>query len=192
MKFISHLKLAVRAGSLIWQGGMISFLAYIFGSVQPDIKVTSYFLGTEPGDEGRGHSYQTAIRRMGEIEALIAMDPFSRIANSYRYGKLSHYAADAFTHAHNTDLFSGGIKEHREYEFLLDAALSLRLLTLRQTASWVCSTENLKRIHEQYTRREPSPENDLDSIIPAVLSIAFQANIQAAESRAARAFRRAV
>lgn len=178
MKFISHIKLAAFAVSKAMALGMDQFsaIAYIFGSVQPDIKITSYFRGIEPGEERRGHSYRTAIRRIEELESLIASSGArGGLVYSYRWGKVSHYAADAFTYAHNIDVFHGTIGEHRDYEKLLHKGLRARLGEDDWSFFYDLGTvsQAVRRMHGRYIEGERSVKADLDAIIPLVLSISF-------------------
>ena len=89
--------------------GIIASLSYIIGNIQPDLCFTSYLFGVEPGDEKRGHSYSTAMKRIRVLENLKVSN---RIFAAYVLGKISHYAADSFTFPHNQTLFSGTLKEH--------------------------------------------------------------------------------
>ncbi len=178
MKFISHIRIAAFAVSKAMALGMDRFcaIAYIFGSVQPDIKITSYFRGIEPGEEKRGHSYKTAIRRIKKLEEQISGSACKAgIVYSYRWGKLSHYAADAFTFAHNIELFKGTISEHRDYEKLLHKGLVARLR--HEDWSFFYDIDSvagtISEIHDRYIARKMSVDNDLDAIIPLVMSIAF-------------------
>ena len=93
MRLLSHIKLSLsvlRKHPL----GLIESVAYLFGSIQPDICFISYFKGVAPGDESRGHNFSTAIRRIEDMEISQVPDG---ITAAYMLGKITHYAADSFT-----------------------------------------------------------------------------------------------
>ena len=155
--------------------GIIASLSYIIGNIQPDLCFTSYLLGVEPGDEKRGHSYSTAMKRIRVLENLKVSN---RIFAAYVLGKISHYAADSFTFPHNQTLFSGTLKEHMKYERLLDDVLrnafNMHNEIQENDISDVFSF--LSKLHEKYERQKPSPHNDVSYIIPIALILATSFN----------------
>lgn len=147
--------------------GIISSAAYLFGCIQPDISVLTYFIGTSPGEEGRGHSFRTAMRRISELLPSLSQPG---VMAAYRLGKITHYAADCFTFPHNLDIFSGSLQEHMLYERVLD--VHLRML-IRSSAfiSFPCSEDDpsylLERMHCRYSSVRRTVSDDLSFIIQA-------------------------
>ncbi len=149
--------------------GLLEAAAYLYGSIQPDIFVKTYLRGVAPGDESRGHNYRTAMMR---IERLLRSYEGGRgIVSAYRLGKISHYAADIFTHPHNPDLFRGSLREHMKYERRLNRYLKAHLssgevrLNVRFTSDVL---SELKARHREYEKLSPSPENDTSYILSAL------------------------
>ncbi len=167
---ISHIKLGLHVMRK-HPMGFFGSLSFLFGSIQPDICFLSYFCDVEPGDERRGHSYSTAIRRIQELESKLSKDSITAL---YVLGKIVHYAADSFTYPHNTSLFHGTLKEHMRYERILDETLSDALESERysggnQTFSEVSSF--VTEWHSFYEKHEPSAECDVSYIVSIVFMI---------------------
>ena len=176
MRLKSHFSLArYMLGCMPSVAGPLEACAFLFGNIQPDLKINSYFRNVAPGDEGRGHSYNTAMMRITRI--LESLDQWSSgIAFAYRLGKISHYAADIFTYPHNPDLFHGSLKDHMKYERVLDDHLRAEIYSRRgdtfvpeRTACALRSA--LLSMHEEYEKNEMSPENDLHFILDAAAMV---------------------
>ena len=147
--------------------GMLESIAYLFGNIEPDICIFSYFSGTEPGDEGRGHNYKTAMTRIRKLEMSLVPDG---IAAAYKLGKITHYAADIFTHPHNPELFHGTLREHMAYERKLDTAFESFLKSgaeVSSSDSLCIVSEDLERLHEKYEKLRVSVRNDILHIMLA-------------------------
>ncbi len=169
VRMISHVKLALHVMSR-YPFGLLGSLAYIFGNIEPDLCFTSYFFGIVPGDEGRGHSFTTALMRIARMENRIVS---GGIVAAYTLGKITHYASDAFTYPHNTALFKGSLKEHMVYERALDRALLPYILSAAEVEALpVDSASSLvRKLHCRYERNSPSLENDLSHILSASLAL---------------------
>ncbi len=147
--------------------GIISSAAYLFGCIQPDIAVLTYFIGTSPGEEGRGHSFRTAMRRIAELLPLLSRPG---AVSAYRLGKITHYAADCFTFPHNLDMFSGSLAEHMIYERVLDCQLRL-LMEGADFMPFPCPDGDpsylLASMHRSYVSTRRTVSDDLSFIIRA-------------------------
>ena len=163
MRLISHIRLALSILSS-HPMGFVESLAYIFGNIQPDLCVITYFRGTSPGDERRGHNYRTAIKRIGKLEECLVPDG---IAAAYTLGKITHYAADCFTYPHNPDIFHGLLSDHMKYERKLDRKLVSVLESGAMYADGVLYSPSsfLSALHTEYMGKEMCEENDISYIL---------------------------
>ena len=150
-------------------------IAYLFGSIQPDICFISYFRHVEPGDERSGHNFSTAIRRIEDMEISLVSDG---ITAAYMLGKMTHYAADSFTYSHNPSIFHGSLKDHMKYERVLDECLENAIesdnVSIPDTVL-TSATAFIKEMHRSYETEAPSAEHDIVYIISAafILRTAF-------------------
>lgn len=92
--------------------------AFLIGCLEPDRNPLTYLKGSFQHQWLRGHNYRNARRFMRRISQRLERKADWTVLDYYTLGKLIHYTADAFTHAHN-DTFSTDLSDHREYEALL-------------------------------------------------------------------------
>lgn len=86
-------------------------VAFVIGSVFPDINVFSYF----KGNGLKGHSYRYSRRFISNTMSCFEKQEAKSPADWFRIGVALHYVQDSFTYAHN-ECFKGGILKHFEYE----------------------------------------------------------------------------
>ena len=94
--------------------------AFIFGSIEPDINMLTYFRGSIHGEEKlRGHNYENVQKYMekltNKLTKKLEKGGMGTIRQSFLLGKLVHYVADSFTYPHNS-IFPGNLREHCQYE----------------------------------------------------------------------------
>ena len=89
--------------------------AFLFGCIQPDRNPATYLKGSFRFQWLRGHNYPNASRFMHRIAGRLENKKKLKLYDFYTLGKLIHYTADAFTHAHNPS-FSKPLWAHRAYE----------------------------------------------------------------------------
>ncbi len=168
MNFKSHIKLAGYLHPFL----SVRKIAFIFGSVEPDIAVFTYLKGTLHGKKLHGHDCHNMRIRIAAITKKIMEDGFLGIRQSYRLGKLTHYIADSFTFPHN-DAFRGTINEHMEYEDELEMVLD---------GSFICDSISVRasdvpafieRMHDEYVKAEPSAETDASYIVSVTYAAVY-------------------
>ncbi len=126
MQASTHLRLAQHCLQSLSHSGPIRQLAFLFGSIEPDINLLSYFKGANHGTGLHGHNYTQALLRIDRLSQQLHTKTHWGIQEYYRLGKLTHYAADAFTFPHNRR-FHGSMRAHIRYEADLDACFQDRL-----------------------------------------------------------------
>ena len=89
--------------------------AFLIGCLEPDRNPFTYLKGSIRHQWLRGHNYRNARRFMKRISWRLEHKSRWNLFDYYTLGKLIHYTADAFTHAHNAD-FPTRLSDHREYE----------------------------------------------------------------------------
>ena len=129
--------------------------AFIFGSIEPDINMLTYFRGSIRGEEKlRGHNYE-----MGTVR------------QSFLLGKLVHYVADSFTYPHNS-IFPGNLREHCQYETELhdyvNQMISSDNVNLDSIDDGIDIVEYLEEIHYRYVSEALGCENDYRHITHAI------------------------
>ena len=92
--------------------------AFLLGCIEPDRNPATYLKGSIRSQWLRGHNYRNAARFMARISRRLERKKKLKLFDYYTLGKLIHYTADAFTHAHN-DTFSDRLSAHRAYEVRL-------------------------------------------------------------------------
>ena len=158
MNLRSHLMLSV----FLLRGISVRRIAFIFGSIEPDIALPTYLKGSFHGRKLHGHDYDNMIVRIQHVLEKLREGRGSGIVQSYRLGKLMHYIADSFTFPHNRS-FSGTLREHMLYEDGLEEVLrkSLKegLIPLQQDEE---SPDHcyISRKHDEYMKAENTMEAD--------------------------------
>lgn len=92
--------------------------AFLIGCIQPDRNPITYLKGSLQAQWLRGHNYRNARRFMRRISRRLEQQKKWNQFDYYTLGKLIHYTADAFTHAHN-EWFSRNLSDHKKYEHML-------------------------------------------------------------------------
>jgi hypothetical protein len=140
--------------------------AFLWGCVEPDYNYATYFRGFLRHERMRGHNYLNAERCMDRLCERLQPREVASVVAWYRLGKLVHYTADAFTHAHNAR-FGGTIREHRSYEMRLQAEF---LPALDEVMSYPsCRDDNVMEMiraeHERYLHQPIGPETDVQFVL---------------------------
>ncbi len=174
MDFKSHIMLSLATCKL-YSFSFLNGLAFRFGSVEPDINVSTYLKGTFSGRKFSGHMYPNIIPRMEKLQRKLVEAERYGILYHYRLGKLIHYISDAFTFPHNVT-FPGSLGEHMLYEDDLEIALLKRLgeKNLRHyPLIYTNALSFVKRLHDEYLTFEGNVEKDTDYIIRCTLSVTY-------------------
>lgn len=155
MKMKSHVLLAQYLLSSIPNCHSVIYQkAFVFGCIEPDLNIFSYLKGSVTCQKLRGHNYDNSyVYTLRTFKKLQGREKWG-LRDYYRFGKLIHYLADAFTYPHN-ESFTGTLWEHRIYETHLHPHFSAYLRQCKKNSE----TENLKDIsafiaglHGQYAR----------------------------------------
>lgn len=116
MRSDSHRRLGrYLAGLYLSDISSIRTHAFLIGCIEPDRNPATYLKGSFRHQWLRGHNYRNAYRFMKRISRRLERKHRLNFFDYYTLGKLIHYTADAFTHAHNAD-FPDNLRIHREYE----------------------------------------------------------------------------
>ena len=115
MRKTTHFRLSCRCLRCFSGHNPASRLAFLFGSVEPDINLLHYLRDAVCGAGLHGHDYSRILPRIDRLSLLRHRKEHWGILQYYRLGKLVHYGADAFTFPHN-DGFHGGLQAHIRYE----------------------------------------------------------------------------
>lgn len=140
--------------------------AFLTGCTQPDRNPTTYLKGSIRNRLLHGHDYISAKRYLFRLIRILQKRKYWGMIDYYRLGKLFHYLADAFTHAHS-NTFSGSLSDHRKYEY----ALHLHFLKQLKHPHRIFSpmrqdiTANISVYHRLYLQTPPSISTDADYII---------------------------
>lgn len=167
MNFRSHIDLSL----MLLEDMELCRIAFLFGSVEPDIFFPTYFRHS-PRGRFHGHDYANMRMRTAAIVRKLGRMGSRGILYSYRLGKLVHYISDSFTLAHN-EMFHGSIREHRMYERVLETVLC-RAMALQKhlVVPHGDITDFIKSLHDEYIKEAGSPETDACFIITAVYAAA--------------------
>ena len=150
--------------------------AFIFGSIEPDINMLTYFRGSIHGEEKlRGHNYENVQKYMEKLTNKLTKKfekgGMGTIRQSFLLGKLVHYVADSFTYPHNS-IFSGNLREHCQYETELhdyvNKMISSDNVNLDSIDDGIDIVEYLEGIHYRYVNETPGCENDYRHITHAI------------------------
>lgn len=157
MKFISHYELSRAIGENLGIGGLF-FGSLLFGSVEPDLNLSTYLKGVCMDGKPKGHDWRNIRKRIERLIRKLESSASFGLLFFYRFGKLLHYTADAFTFPHN-ELFLGTIRQHRTYERMLARELRSDTSVLVSPACGSLHQELLD-LHERYLSRTAGTEND--------------------------------
>lgn len=93
-------------------------LAFIAGSIEPDLNPVTYLRGFKTVERFRGHNYLNVAPTIEHLTFELNYDGQYDFHTFYFLGKLAHYTTDAFTFPHN-NTFKGRIRDHIWYERIL-------------------------------------------------------------------------
>jgi hypothetical protein len=139
---------------------------FLFGCVQPDYNLFTYFKGLRKGRFFEGHNFENAENHiLRSVEKLQKNDSWSML-KYYRLGKLIHYLSDAFTSPHNV---SFNVANHALYEIKLHSQLEKGIAdssgiapkSAESVAEYILST------HRQYDRASQGLKTDVQYILDA-------------------------
>lgn len=151
--------------------GLLKFL-FIFGSIEPDINMLTYFRGSIKGDEKlRGHNYENVRTYMEWLTKKLENEKMGRFRKSFLLGKLVHYVADSFTYPHNS-FFPGSLREHCQYETELHGYVNRMIemgdVNMDVLPADVDVMEYIEEMHEEYEQDMPGMETDYGYITSAI------------------------
>ena len=150
--------------------------AFIFGSVEPDINMLTYFRGSIRGEEKlRGHNYENVQKYMekltNKLTKKLEKGGMGTVRQSFLLGKLVHYVADSFTYPHNS-LFFGNLKEHCQYETELHDYVNKTISSVGVNMESIDDGRDivkyLREMHDRYVSEAPGCENDYRHITHAI------------------------
>lgn len=135
--------------------------AFFLGCVEPDLNPFTYFKGSSGCNFLRGHHFPNSAGYMQRLSRRLHRKKRLGILDYYSLGKLVHYTADAFTHAHNQS-FCGGLSAHRIYEQQLQDHFLNQLNQVDPSPLPFCGSlpDPIHILHRQYIRRDPGIETD--------------------------------
>lgn len=143
--------------------------AFLFGSIEPDYNYATYFRGFLRHERMRGHNFPNAERCIARLCTRLQLREVEGMVAWFRLGKLVHYTADAFTHAHNAR-FGGNLRQHRDYEMQLQE-LFLSALdedTLRNALNCGSVMDMIRAEHKRYLDQPICPETDVQFVLRTV------------------------
>ena len=133
-------------------------MAFVFGSIEPDINVLTYFRGSIHGEEKlRGHNYENALKYMEKLAGRLERGKLGKLSRSFLLGKLIHYVADAFTYPHNA-MFKGSLRQHCQYETELHGYVNTMIkedcVKMRKLPENADAIEYVEAMHKCYEALE--------------------------------------
>ena len=146
--------------------------AFIFGSIEPDINMLTYFRGSIHGEEKlRGHNYENVMKYMEKLIKKLEKGRMGTVRQSFILGKLVHYVADSFTYPHNS-IFPGTLREHCQYETELHDYVNKMISSVGVNMDSIDDeldiVEYLREMHDRYASAVPGCENDYRYITNAI------------------------
>lgn len=168
MQASSHLELAYRLLRYFPTASPVEQAAFLFGSVEPDMNCLTYCKGLMHGTGLHGHNYAQVLPRIRRLARLLDGPERRGVQTYYRLGKLTHYAADAFTFPHNAD-FQGSLRAHIRYEAQLAVCLHQALGRMDHAPGIPVRHVDFPGLvrwrHRLYESAEPGLENDIFFIL---------------------------
>ena len=141
--------------------GLLKRLAYLYGSIEPDINVMTYLAGH--GDE-RVRPY--ILKKLASLSEKMSWG----LLEFYIAGRASHYIVDSFTFPH-TKAFKGNIKEHVKWEKKLASVLLERDTFLIRSKIG----DTIDEIKKEYESENESIENDITYSLSALIILLSKA-----------------
>ncbi len=145
---------------------------FVFGSIEPDINMLTYFRGSIHGEEKlRGHNYENVMKYMEKLTKKLEKGRMGTVRQSFILGKLVHYVADSFTYPHNS-IFPGTLREHCQYETELHDYVNKMISSVGVNMDSIDDeldiVEYLREMHDRYASAVPGCENDYRYITNAI------------------------
>lgn len=93
-------------------------VAFMIGSIEPDINPLTYTRGSIRQKLLGGHNYNNVKYSLYRTFDTLFNKRKWGVLEYYKFGKSIHYVCDAFTFPHNEE-YEGGLLNHHKYEKLL-------------------------------------------------------------------------
>lgn len=159
--------------------------AFLFGCAQPDKNPFTYLKGSIRYQWLRGHNFPNTLPLICRLSQRLERRKEMSLLDYYTLGKLIHYIADAFTHAHNVG-FPNDLDAHRQYEYYLQIYFLqyLRNECHMEIFPYNSIMDAFQGYHHLYRCRVPSIYTDARFILAAscfVVQHLMKNNITAAE-----------
>lgn len=148
-------------------------LAFLLGSVEPDINWFTYLRGLRKGKKFHGHNAENSAGHLTRVMFRLLRVDLESSWTYFRLGSILHYIADSFTAVHNS-ILDVSVDEHLRYENRLHVKLEeemrrgVRLEDIILPYSTMCY---LKETHKAYSEMQPSEENDSRFIVSTCLTV---------------------
>lgn len=170
MRTKSHRQLGIYLSDrFLAQATTAERTAFLFGCMEPDWNPATYLKGSFDYQRLRGHNFSNAKDCIRHLSEELKNDAPGGVLYYYRMGKLTHYITDAFTYPHN-DAFSGTLREHIQYEQILQEKFLNALRTQGQTQDGCVRGELFHWIleeHRMYLDTPAAMENDIHFAVEA-------------------------
>lgn len=141
--------------------------AFLFGCIEPDINVFTYFKGSMRVKLLRGHNFKNSERCVSRTIEKIPAEGCRNMKDYYRLGKLIHYVSDAFTYPHN-DFCEDGIRQHRRYEGELNCHFKSSLGSVQSeqfAGGGETVLDTIRLLHRRYSGEMRDVDTDTTFII---------------------------
>lgn len=166
MKTEDHFRLAIHLKNQYLKNlPALSKLAFIIGSVEPDVNLFTYLLGWKIRFL-YGHNWNNAKKY---LENKLQKTAHAQKVNWFSVGRIVHFTADAFTYTHNS-YFVGGFYKHTKYEKQMHQYFIPQMTKAHPRFN--NSGENLHQYilkrHNEYMWAPPSAKTDTEFILSAV------------------------
>ena len=144
--------------------------AFLLGCIEPDCNFLTYCRGFSLSDRFPGHTARIAEKLILKCISRFAVSGLSTALDYFILGTLLHYAADAFTGAHNA-FMDFTLAEHLAYENELHEMIEKQLLSDISIASPCFLDEFFITKHSEYVKSNHSVEIDAHYIILVTASL---------------------
>lgn len=136
--------------------------AFRIGCIEPDRNPATYLKGSLRSELLRGHNWANAERYISRTADKLERREKLRLLDYYLLGRLIHYTTDAFTFAHNGEIFGDNLKEHNDYERALKSYFPRYLSNHRDTQPTAADSvsDAIRSHHNDYIRRPSGVHTD--------------------------------
>ena len=145
-------------------------MAFIFGSIEPDINLLSYLRREEGCRMFSGHNAENSHSHIIRLLCRLRSSRMDSLWSFFLLGTLMHYVADSFTAVHNSFLKTS-LAEHLEYENSLHECLESHLKTTDEVTVPYSPLCMLEETHRDYCSTEPGIDTDARHIVSVCLSL---------------------